>query len=591
MKRMSIRIRLMILMICLTTVPVLTVTLIATNNTRNSVEKEIVNANLSRMLWADQYLNELTQQIDTLFYSLQIDERLMAGVNDIDNRDVGVQFRTQNYIRDTMTSAFFANSRKVDALTLYIHSKQRAYSVSFSDSGTISSLDIRTGAWNRMLRAPVNMYFKQSANGIYAFHSINRFEDRILLGGLSVRINKEVWQEVADILKSEDESSVYLLNDEGELLSGSTPADRPEEMQTLLRNLDPKNSKLKFSQTDNYYYFMKRVGKGQLTIVKAIPLKTITESARATIRAGIWTGSLFAAISVLLSILVSIRISRPIVSLARTMRMAQVHNFEKKSVQSRDEIGLLEVGYNSMMQRIKELIEGQYQREIDVKNAQLIALQAQINPHFLNNTLHLIGGMALKKNAPEIYRITKVIGDLLRYSISSGDDMVTVEDELSHMRNYLFIQEQRFIGRCTVVVSADETALDGRLPKSTLQPIVENAFEHGLQRKEGAWYVEVRVNRIGRRIVVMVKDEGIGLPEERLRQLRAELQSGTPAQDVRTKTADSTKRKGIGLRNVDSRLKLQFGSRYGVRLFSRPGGGTLVVLLLPVSNEGGGEDA
>lgn len=96
--------------------------------------------------------------------------------------------------------------------------------------------------------------------------------------------------------------------------------------------------------------------------------------------------------SILLSILFSLRITRPIVSLAVSMRKAHVSNFEQHSVQSRDEIGLLERGYNSMMERIRELIEVEYRQEIEVKNAQLLALQAQINPHFLNNTLQLIGG-------------------------------------------------------------------------------------------------------------------------------------------------------------------------------------------------------
>lgn len=583
MKRTSIRLRLMVLMTCLTTLPVLTVTWFAANNTRNSVEKEIINANISRMMWADQYLNELIQQINSLFYTLQINQQLMDGLNNIDSPDIGIQFRTLKYTRDTLTSVFHANSRKVDGLTLYVHSNQKAFSVNFASSGMVSLLNIRNGPWSRMLSMPVNMYFKQSGNGIYAFHSINRFEDRKLLGGLSVRINRKVWEEVSDILKSESESFVFLINDEGELLSGSTITESSSEIQAQLRSLDLQYSGLEFRRTKSYFYFMKRVGDGQLSVVKAIPLETITQSARATITAGILTGSLFAAVSIPLSILASLRISWPIVSLAKTMKMAQIHDFEMKAVQSRDEIGLLERGYNSMMQRIKELVEVEYQRDIELKNAQLMALQTQINPHFLNNTLHLIGGMALSKNVPEIYQLTRVVGDLLRYSISTEGNTVSLEDELKHMRNYMFIQEHRFTGRCTLMVSVDETVLDSKLPKFSLQPIVENAFEHGLQRKEGSWEVEIRVKRIGNRIGFMVKDNGVGLAKERLGQVRAELQGGLSVKANCTGPDGPRKRKGIGLKNVDARLKLQFGDKYGVRIFSRPGAGTLVALVLPVS--------
>jgi two-component system sensor histidine kinase YesM len=581
----------MLLMIGLTTLPVITVTWIATNNTRDSVEKEIINANSSRMLWADQYLDELIQQIDTLFYTLQINKSLMDGMGEVDSADVGVQYRTQNYIQNTLTSAYYSNSRKIDLLSLYVHASQKAFSVNHASSGIVSEVDIGQGVWKRLLKEPVNMYFKQSGDGIYAYHGIYRFEDQALLGGLSVRLNRDVWQEVGRILQSEPESSVFLVNDEGELLSGSTEAGMAEEVAFELRELGLADSELKFGSSDNYYYFVKRVDDGELTVIKAVPLDTVTRSAQTTIRAGIVTGALFAAASIVLSILVSLRISRPIVGLARAMRNAQVHNFELKSTQSRDEIGLLERGYNSMMLRIKQLIEDEYQREIDLKNAQLQALQAQINPHFLNNTLHLIGGMALTKGAPEIYKVTQVIGELLRYSIGTEEDRVPLADELKHMRNYLYIQENRFTGRCTVALTLEEAALGSLIPKFTLQPLLENAFEHGLQRKEGAWRIEVRVKRLVASIAIIIKDEGIGIRRDRLLELRAELAEGARPASSQAVLEQSRKRKGkgIGLKNVDTRLKLQFGSGSGVRLFSSPGGGTLAAVKLPIQNSGGKE--
>lgn len=580
MKKTSIRQRLLILMICLTTLPVMTVTWIATNNTRNSMEKEIISANNSRMMWANQYLNELIQQIDTLFYSLQINQELMNSMTE-ENPDISAQLKTKNYIRDTLNSVFYANARKIDDLTLYNHADKVAFLTSYVNTGTKFSLDIQSENWNRMLQKPVKMYFKQTVNGISAFHGIYGFPEQNLLGGISVRINSEVWKEVANILKSEAESSVFLLNDEGDMLSGSTRIDKSSEIRAELQEMILRKDTAEFHKTSNYFYFMKRVGAGELTVIKAIPAETVTGSARATVTAGLLTGIVFAIVSILLSILLSLRISRPIISLAKTMRTAQIKDFQMKPVQSNDEIGLLEHGYNSMMQRIKELIEDEYKKNIELKNAQLVALQAQINPHFLNNTLHLIGGMALVKNAPEIYKITRTIGDLLRYSISTDGDMVSLQDELKHMKNYIFIQENRFAGRCTVEFSIDENVLDCKLPKFTLQPIVENAFEHGLQHKEGKWRVEIRIKRIGKRIYAAVKDNGCGIDEERLRQVRAELQSGESIMTDRTGTNGPNKRKGIGLRNVNARLKLHFGDGYGARIFSKADTGTLVVLIVP----------
>ncbi|WP_309119638.1 sensor histidine kinase [Paenibacillus sp.] len=589
--RTSIRYRLMLLMICLTTIPVLIVTLTATHNTRSSVEKEIIEANRSRMLWAQQYLDELVERIDVLFYSLQINEPLMDGLNPIGNPSVGEQFRTQRYIQETLTSAFYANSRKVDELSLYTHQNQRLYSVNFSTSGLIHSLHIENGAWGRMTAGPVNLYFKQTGDSVSAFHSVNRFEDRALLGGLSVRINDGVWKQVGDILRSESDSAVFLMNDEGELLTGSSSAAEYDAVLDIYRqaSADEADDEAGYRKTERYFLFAEQVDGGALTLLKAVPISAVTESASDTVRAGVALGLLFAGLSVLASILVSLRISRPIVSLAKTMRTAPIRHFEMTSVNSRDEIGLLERGYNSMIQRIRELIEHEYQREIEVKNAQLMALQAQINPHFLNNALLMIGGMALSKGAPDIYRVAKGIGDLLRYSIGSGSETASLEDEVKHARNYLLIQEQRFLGRCRVsfVVEAPTPRL--LVPRFALQPLIENAFEHGLQPKEGAWEIDIRIRTVGRRIAVLIRDNGVGIDALLLRALREELRTSVslrpPARSAEER-GEPPRRKGIGLRNVNSRLKLRFGAGAGIRIFSAPGAGTVIALALAMNVEG-----
>ncbi|MEK6264350.1 MAG: histidine kinase [Clostridium sp.] len=581
MKRKSIRKRLMIIMILITTLPVVIVTWIATNKTGNSVEKEIISANTSRMMWADQYLNELTNELDSMFYSLQINKNFMNSLNKINDSDIGVEYIAQNYIRNALTSSFYANSRKIEEISLYEHSSKRIFSIDFASSGNVSLLDIGKGSWSRIQKTPINVYFKQSEKGIYAFHSINRFEDQKLLGGLSARINSNVWEEVSTILKSESDSSVFLINDEGEMLSGSSKTGSSSEIQMQLSNLNLQNSQLEVQRTKNYLYFMKRIGDGRLTIVKAMPLAGIFKSAQATMTAGIWTGIMFAFISIILSILVSLRISKPIIRLAKIMSGAQIQSFEKKTVENNDEIGMLESVYNSMMQRIKELIEDEYQRKIELKDAELMALQAQINPHFLNNTLQLIGGIALSKNAPEIYKITGAVGDLLRYAISEEGYLVSLKDELKHMKNYLFIQEQRFHDRCKVEILTDESLLDYKLPKFTLQPIVENSFEHGLQKKEGHWKVEIRVKHIGNKVCIMIKDDGIGFTDEGLKRIRAELKDSLILKSKNLEMGEHKERKRIGLRNVHSRLRIQFGDKYSIKIYSRQGKGTMILLLLP----------
>lgn len=586
MKRKSIRMRLMLLMILLATLPVLIVTLIATVNTRNSVEEEIINANLSRIEWSEQYLNELIEQIDILFYSLQINQELVSGLDDTDNPDVSVQYRSLNHIREALSSQFYTNSRKIDELTLYMHESQKAITVDFANNGTVYPLTIDDTAWKRLLREPINIYFKQTNEGIYAYHSINRFEDRMLLGGIGVRINRDVWQQVSHILQSEAESTVFLLNDEGETLSGSTVSEQTDDIRALLTDQMLSGNDEPYIVEGGYFFFIKIIAGGQLTIVKAIPFSTVSESARPTIVAGALIGGFFVLLSLLLSVLFSLRITRPIIGLAKSMRHAHVSNFEQHSIQSQDEIGLLERGYNAMMGRIKELIEVEYQQEIEVKKAQLLALQAQINPHFLHNTLQLIGGMALSVNAVKIHEITLVVGDLLRYSISTDGELVKLDEELRHMRNYIFIQENRFYGRCQVGMDVDEQVLASQLPRFTLQPIVENAFEYGLQPKRGSWHLFIRMKRIRNRCVFIVVDQGIGIVPERLEEIRDRLKGRITLNAGQQQSAGTGRRKGVGLHNVNARMVLQFGDKHRMRVFSKAGEGTMIVISWPYVNTG-----
>ena len=592
MRGTSIRFRLTAIMMALATLPVITMTLIAVHNTRESVEAEIISANESHLARAEQALDELMRQIDTLFISLQINDQLMASMRDADHPMPSVQLETQNRINSTLYAAFHAYSRKIDELTLYERGSGKAFTVNFPGS-LVTEPDMSASGWRRILEGPIHMYFEAEPDGIRVFHSINRFDDRSLLGGISARIDATVWRDLASTVRTEPESSFFVLNDRRELLLADAPEQAGFELEPWLAGTEwPPGENVQ--RANGHLLFVQPVDGGRLTLIKALPTAVIASSANATLRAGIVTGGLFAAASLALAVAVALRITRPIIRLARMMRTANIDKFEAQSVTSRDEIGLLERGYNTMMRRIKDMVETEYRRELQMKNAMLKALQAQIQPHFLNNTLQIIGGMALKRQAPEIYRITKGIGDLLRYANSEADEPVELRNELEHARNYLFIQEQRFAGRVTVDWSVDERVLGSRVPKFVLQPVVENAFEHGLQRKEGEWRLRIRVRGLARRVAVLIEDNGVGMPPETLADLRSGLRSGRLEEERLAGSggdAAPRRRKGLGLGNVHDRVRLHGGPRCGLRLFSLPGRGTIAVVLLPYdAHQGEPED-
>jgi two-component system sensor histidine kinase YesM len=448
-------------------------------------------------------------------------------------------------------------------------------------SGLITYPDLRGAVWEGVTEAPVPLSIRRSGGRLYAVHTVNRFEDQSLRGVLVARINDSFSETVLRILESAGNSEIYLLNDTWDVVIGEpnsrvSPAVQKEVRAGLRETLSPV-----VTRTDTTLRFSQSIAGSRLVVVKSVPRSVIAGSASDTILAGLFAGGVLAAISLVLSVVFSFRISRPIAELAQSMQHATVPSFDQVRGQSRDDVRLLQEGYEALTLRMKNLVQKEYEQEMELKQAHLLALQAQINPHFLNNTLNLLGGMAMARGVPEIYAISRAMGDMFRYAAGGDGDLVTLNQEVTHTRNYLLIQEHRFAGRCSTTVRVDPDILTTPIPRFTLQPLVENAFEHGLQGKKGEWNVTIRGCRQARGTMVVVQDNGVGMSRDSVSTLRAGL---------RNDRHETKSTRSIGLRNVHARLKLHFGDGFGLRVFSLPMEGTRVVVVLPNASRRGVEE-
>lgn len=569
-------------MVALTTIPVLVLTWIAVDNTRRSVEAQIIDANITRVRWATQYLEEVLQRFDDLFYSLQIDEEFTENLERVETgaaiaslaAEELVTVKTDTAHRELvrlLTNSYYSYSAMIERLTLYIHATGRAIQLDNVTSGRVTYPDLNTGLWEGVLEGPIPLSIRRSQGDLYAIHTINRFMDQSFRGAMVARVEDRLRQRVLTILASDGDTTVYLLNDSLDVLVASSGAGDPS---ALLRRILSGTSGVVVpivERTETELVFYQPVRRGRLTVVKTVPLAMVTGSSSDTVAAGLLTGGMLVVVSLMLSIVFSLRISRPIVQLADSMREATVPAFVDRHGRDRDEIRQLQEGYEALIDRVKSLVQKEYDQEMELKVARLLALQAQINPHFLNNTLNLLGGMALAKGVPEIYQIARAVGDMFRYAAEADRDLVTLNQELAHVKNYLLIQEHRFTGRCSTTVDVDAEVNSTRIPRFTLQPLVENAFEHGLHGKKGPWLLTIRARRQRRGTIIVVQDNGTGMSPATVRELR----SGLKNSDSRDEGTHN-----IGLRNVNSRLKIHFGERYGLRVFSTPHRGTRIVVVL-----------
>ncbi len=278
---------------------------------------------------------------------------------------------------------------------------------------------------------------------------------------------------------------------------------------------------------------------------------------------------LMLVLSTLFSVLISGSITRPVERLKRLMLQAAGGDLDSHyACRGKGEISVLGNAYNRMLSDIKTLMEQRASIEAQKRRAELRALQSQISPHFLYNTLDTIQWKAIERNAYDIADMIQLLSKLFRISLSSGREYISAEQEMAHVRCYLEIQKIRYAGKLDCGISVDDGASDVLMPKLIVQPIVENAIYHGIKPKNAPGRVDISVGYRDGRLSVRVRDDGVGMGPERLRVVGTDL-------------AGSAESGHYGLRNIDERLALAFGDDYSLRIESSESTGTEVRLEFP----------
>lgn len=275
------------------------------------------------------------------------------------------------------------------------------------------------------------------------------------------------------------------------------------------------------------------------------------------------------AVSLFISVALSHRLSRPIRNLQKKMRMVEKGNFEVQAeVLHMNEIGQLARTFNMMVGKIKNLMQEIIETQENKRKSELQLLQAQINPHFLYNTLDSIVWMAEQKQNEEVVLMTSALAKLFRASITKDRELVPVRVEIEHVSNYLLIQKMRYSSKLEYRLEFDESVLAYKTLKILLQPFVENAIYHGIRNKPEAGTITIRGKASDDGLVFEVEDDGLGMTKEQLAKI--------------WEAGDGEYRsKGIGIHNVNERIKLYFGQAYGVSIRSEPEAGTCVTITIP----------
>lgn len=327
--------------------------------------------------------------------------------------------------------------------------------------------------------------------------------------------------------------------------------------------------------------------KGKEMLVTSYPIKTmglflvsvndmndiVAENRKLTMYI-LFVGLMCLLLAVLGANFLSRLIINPILKLKNDMLKINTGNLDIYcNVDSDDEIGLLAAGFNKMIEKIKELLNGIKLEQKKKREYELALIQAQTKPHFLYNTLDLIYVLCSMGRGEEAKETTKSLADFYRITLSNGKEIVTIEEEIKNVRSYLIIQRKRYSEVFDFSIQVDNSILNYKIPKLTIQPLVENSIYHGLKPKNEFGRIHIEGYILDGVIKIKVVDDGLGIKNDKL----AKILNRNDETEINGKS--------FGLRSVDERIKLYYGHEYGINIESTPAKGTEVTFTIPATEE------
>ena len=329
-------------------------------------------------------------------------------------------------------------------------------------------------------------------------------------------------------------------------------------------------------------------------------LENLREGIRSDVDAAIRIVAVVAILIVAGALLISRRvmasITKPIENLCQMTTQAAAGDFEVRAQEDRtEEMEVLNSSFNRMVEQIGDLVEGIRVEQDNLRATELKLLQAQINPHFLYNTLDTIIWLAESGEKEQVVNMVSSLSDFFRTTLSKGRDYITVGEEEAHIRSYLEIQQFRYQDILQYEIQIPEELHGYQILKLTLQPLVENALYHGIKNKRGLGHIRVSGEQQDGRLIFMVQDDGMGMDEEKLAQVREIIRGRTGDRQIPPGQAggaqalfgqarspqESSDPSGFGLFNVQQRLRLNYGAEYGLSVESTYGEGTMVAVTIP----------
>jgi len=410
--------------------------------------------------------------------------------------------------------------------------------------------------------------------------TIQSYEDGSFLGVILIDLNLNKIEEICGSVNANNDMNLCILNNQGELVYEENDVSASNysfsdasvlgDFQSAMQKAGGQNFTIDLGGKE-YQVVSKSMAKTDWTILALTPLSNVNQSMYQILITIILVVAAVLLITIISLNTILKRVVKPIIDLKNYMDLADKGNLTVGvDIQSTDETGLLAKSFNRMLGRIDGLMKQVVSEQEEKRKYELQALQAQINPHFLYNTLDSIIWMAEMKN-PDVVPMTEALAKLFRISLNKGNELISITDEFEHVRNYLVIQSMRYKNKFDYTLSIADEVRYCKTIKLIIQPVVENSIYHGIKEMKEKGRIIIAAFRDEDSLVITITDNGIGMEENICDSILKKESQGA-------KNGGS----GIAVKNVNERIKLHFGDKYGLSYVSTKDKGTIATLLLPI---------
>ncbi|WP_417898710.1 sensor histidine kinase [Bacillus haimaensis] len=399
---------------------------------------------------------------------------------------------------------------------------------------------------------------------------------QIPLGMIKIDLKQQLIEEI--VSNANSQSQIFIVNDKNEFIypNQGDQLISPEVLTAVQNREVNNNTNIVLNGIEYLMVFNKSENTG-LSIIMLTPKSEILSEVNDLRKV-----SLFVVLAgILIASILGFILSKPLVGSIHRLKEAMVDvekgNFSQRvSIDSEDEIGELGKGFNVMMSEIDRLVSEVYKTSLREKDAELRALQSQMNPHFLYNTLESINMLAITKGNLEVSDMVSSLGKLLRYTIENNSKIVFLKEEVSFIRSYITIQKVRMGDKLQYTEDIPYDLLDTTVPKLMLQPIIENSIVHGLGSRGVTVTIQATLKE--EKVEIVISDNGKGVDTNRLKELKQSLKTH--------ESLTSAGHNGIALTNVHERIQLLYGNKYGLEIQSEQNKGFSVIVTLPHLKKG-----